>query len=975
MPRNFPDAIKAEIAKQYGAEPLLVVEVEWADGSFVAYADQKLNGEEYPYPKLVSVGNFDTTRIVAGGSDSQEVSVVLDDIDGSIREIVDEHDVHLNKARISLCFQGVPFEARALMFEGNINSPMVWDEGARTYSFNILSKIESLEAGFTMEDGSFSFVDPKQQNKPWPLVFGEVCNMQTVPITALRKGFLGEGVGIKDPTIEDRLCQARKLQCPTKVDATGEDGSVGGIGGTSGFVNVRQGKPDPACVKRRFDKICEILTEKVQQEQYVKTSFTVRGGGEFPQNQKITILINEVRFDGIMVGETFTVLQVYHPDLDEIDNPPCMDISGPKWGWRRKPSEDDNPVVPAECADGGSSNFDRDLVSGSGYSWDYFNLFERSRFIWLPPGTDVYLAEEAEQIHIVSLLPGTVTQVAAYRNYADTSLLLEVDTDLYTVETVDYTGYDVVELHLTKPLSTIQDEDWDDEIFVSFTSSIGPNPVDIIEWLVEKYTDFEIDTASFASVESDLTDYPTNFFIKSRPSVLELIRDIAYQARCAVYIRDNTVYLVYLSKEPTSIRTLTEDDILSNSFRISHTATEDLETRQTITWSNGEAGVFKSDPTEFDFTLKHNIPEYGLFDADYDWYTMNIFEMVQKSATFWLIRKSKTWKHVEFETPLTHLDLDVFDCVTLNLSQFPTTKVVIEESNYDADANVMRFKAWTPILSGTDSEYYWAWPAAKDQYAIWPLDGTLSGGDGVGITVIPPEGHPLRGDYDPDQGTQQTDGDKYPSDVGDVIPDLECPLATGNELDDALDPDFDPYEPLAERNFSERLNDIESGGTDASSDDDQEDRTACGDPAPGNSGCVYEVTILYVTPQTVTTVVSPGGTCPDAGPCSGSGGVGGRPCASSLHTFCHSFGSLFAATAFHSAKAQEAKVLWDNCRYETGKTDVYQALAINGIPGEGVFSECEEVPDEDNPANDAGQTLPPKLADGDPATAPDPGDL
>lgn len=979
MPRNFPDAILAEIRKQFGAEPMLAVEVEWAEGTPVAYADQKLDNAEYPYPKLVSIGRFDSTRIVKGGSDSQEVNVVLDDVDGSIREIIDSHDIHLNKASVYLAFQGVPYAAKALMFEGNINSPLVWDEGARTFSFNILSKIESLEAGFTMEDGNFEFVDPKQQNKAWPLVFGEICNMETVPVTALRKGFLGEGVGVKDPTIEDRLCQARKLQCPTKEDATAADGSVAGIGGENPnfeFRNVRQGKVDPACVQRRFNKICEVLTEKFQQEQYVKTSFVVRGGNDFPQNQKITILINEVRYEGTMNGEVFTVLQVFHPDLDEIDNPPCVDIEGPKWGWRPKSDIEDQPQVPAECADGNSANdFDTDLVSGSGYSWDYFNLFERTRFIWLPPGTDVFLAEEAEQIHIVSLLPGTVTQVAAYRNFADTSLLMEIDTDLYTVETVDYGGYDVVELHLTKPLSTIQDEDWDDEVFVSFTSSIGPSPVDIIQWLIETYTDFDIDTASFTSVKADLTEYPTSFFRKERPSVLQLIRDIAYQARCAVFIRDNTVFLVYLSKEPTSLRTLTEDDILTNSFRISHTNTEDLETRQTIKWNNGEAGVFKDDPTEFEFTLKHNIPEYGLFDQEYDWFTMNIFEMVQKSATFWLIRKSKTWKHIEFETPITHLDLDVFDCVTINIAQFPTTKVVIEESMYDADNNVMQFKAWTPILAGTDTEYIWAWPAAQSQYAVWPQNDDLSGGDGVNLVVTPPEGHTLRGTLNLDEHQQQTDGDKFPSDIGDSIPDLSCPLATGKELDATIEPDLDPFEPLAERNFAERLNDIESGGTNASSSDDQEDKNACGDIGPGNSGCTYEVKIIYIVPALVTTTVSAGGKCRDAGPCKESGGVSGRPCTDSgQFEFCHTFGSLFAASAFQSAKKAEARRLWEGCLYQTGVVAVFHAGGITGIPGEGPLSECQdvaEIPDPEHPAADKGETQKPKCEGANCDSAPD----
>jgi hypothetical protein len=287
MPRTFSTAVLAEIKRQYGSEPLMIVEVEWTDGTPIAYADQKLNGDNYPFPTLINVGNFDTTRVVSGSSDSRQVSITLNDIDGTIREIIDQHDVHLSNVRIYLGFQGLPFAEKALMFEGNINSAIVWDEGARTFSFEVLSKLEASEAGFTMEDGNFQFVAVETQNKPWPLVFGDVCNMQTLPFTAIRKGFLGEGVGAKDPTLEERLCQAYKLTCPEKVDATGADGSVGGIGGTGGFINVKDKKVDNACLTRRRNKICEILTERNQQEAFVKTTFVVRGGNDFPQNEKM----------------------------------------------------------------------------------------------------------------------------------------------------------------------------------------------------------------------------------------------------------------------------------------------------------------------------------------------------------------------------------------------------------------------------------------------------------------------------------------------------------------------------------------------------------------------------------------------------------------------------------------------------------------------------------------------------------------
>jgi hypothetical protein len=975
MPRTFNTAIQGEIDKQYAGEPMVLIEIEWVSGNRVAYTDQKLNGANYPHPWLISVTQFDSTQEITGSGDTQQITITMNDIDGELRSLIDSVDVHLRPVRVYLTFQGLPLEEKALLFEGVINSPIVWDEGGRTLTFDVMSKLESVEAGFTMEDGDFPYIDPTDRNKPWPLVFGQVCNMEAVQVRGTRKGFLGEGVGVKDPTIDERLCQARHLKCAVREGETTSDGgvNVGGPGaeapefGGGNHFNVRTGKPDEQCLNRRFNKICEILTEKEQQEQWVKTAFVVRGGNDFPQEQLITIQINEVRFDGIMSGETFTVAQVYHPDAP-VDNPPCQETPPAGWGYRWGPDEDDNPTSVEECQEGGS-RFNQTISGGSGESWEYFNAFKRTRFIWLPPGTEVLLADEAEVLNIVSLMPGTVNQVAAYRNFADTSLLMAVPTDLYTVVTTDFGGYDVVEVRLNAPLSTIQDEDWDDEIYVSFTSSVGPNPADVVKWLVETYTDLTMDTTSYNSVKSDLANYPSNFYVKARPRVLDLISDVAYQARCAVFIRDNVVYMAYLSKEPTSVRTLTEDDILPNSFRISHTTTEDLKTRHTISWSEGDAGVFKTDETDLEFVLKHNVPKYGIFDAKYDYYTMNIFELVEKSSTFWMIRESNTWKQVEFSAPLTQLNLDIFDAITINLQQFQNTKVVIEEAKFDLDSNTIQFRCWTPIRSGEDSEYLWAWPSQQDPNAVHPLvDQTDEPGDGFGLQVIPPEGHPLRGSYDPDSAVLNTDGDKRPSDLDDALPTLVCKIATGAEIEDAAEPDFDPFEPLAEDNFKDKLDGIESGGTNGGSTDDGEDQTACGDPGPGNSGCVYEVNVIYVTPQAVCTRNRSGGTtgCLLAGPC--GCGVQGRPCFGPQHVFCHSFGAAFAATSFASGKAAEASALWESCGYQCGVTAVLQVMGINAIEGTGPegFNECDPIgdpanpPDPDAPGAKDGETQKPK---------------
>lgn len=959
MPRTFSTAIQGELDKQYAGEPLVIVEVSWNGTSYVAYSDRKLSGEDYPYPKLISIGKFDTTKVVSGGSDSQSTQIVLDDTDGSIREIIDENDIHLRPVRVYLSFQGLAYSSKALMFEGVINSSIDWDEAGRTLTFTVFSKLEDNEAGFTMEDGDFPYVPPTERNKPWPLTFGQVCNMEAVRVTALRKGYLAQGVGVVDPTIEERLCQARNLLCPTKAETTTVSNSGSNVVSIGG--NPKDGLQDQQCLTDRFNEICTILSEKWAQEQYAISPFTVRGGEDFPQGQMITIKIGEVKYDGIMTGESFEVRQVYHPALETIENPPCVEFTGTGFGWRYVPGTG-LPSTLEECGNGGTE-YVKDVRKGSKESWEYYQDFEASDFIWLPPGEDVFLEDEADLVYIVSLIPGTVNQVAAYRTYGDTTLLTEVPTDLYTVYTSDFGDYEVVEVRLENPLSKIDDADWDDDLYVSFTSTVGPNPADTIEWLVNKYTDYTVDATSFAAVHASLTNYPSNFFVKARPKVLDLIRDVAYQARCAVYIRDNVVYLKYLSTEPASLKTITESDILTGTFSFTHTETEKLETRHKIEWSEGEAAVNQDDETDLSFYLKHNIPKYGSFDKSYNYYTMNIFELVEKSATFWMIRKANTWRRVKFTTTVKHLDLDVFDCVTLNVSQFPYVKVIIESTDYDADSNTITFTAWTPVRSGEDEAYYWAWPSQQSATAIFPLvdEQAQTGGDGTGLTVIPPVEHPLYGGYEADTAYLATDGDKYPSDLDDTLPTLVCKLATGAEIADDVEPNIRIPEPKAEAAANERLNDIEAAEGTSYDVEWPEERESCGSPTYGG-GCIYEVTVWYIMPDLITTVYTDASGCKAGGPCKTS--TGGRVCTGAQSAMCHVFGALFAATAFQSAKRAEAQALFDSCGYDSG---VRAILMVGGItanedPNGGYGSSCQDVadiPDPDNPAADKGETQKP----------------
>jgi len=989
------------ILKKKGVEPVRVLGIEWTPGTETLYSDRKINGQEYPFPTMSDLGGFNTTQVVNSSSSTQNVSVVLSDIQdgdfkGKLKDVVDCNDVHKVKARVYLMVQGVQLSDKTLLFQGEINSPLEWDESDRTLSFDIISQVESTETGFAIEDGDFPNVPEELRGKPWPMIFGDVCWEKTQRVRSPRKGFLVGGQGVIDFTLAQRLCQATYLQCALKYDPPRTEGSQ--PPGADECIQFRSnftkqvgclcpGLPagqcaeqiplsdriDKECLTRRFNEICKIIVRRNQELALVVNPMQIRGGAAFPQNQILKINIEGVVFTGRFSGENFTWSDVQHPQADEVRNPPCKRFNEARYGWRnRTPNvgwntkgdnglSNENVTTPssADCNSGGDPSVG--VVDGAGESWRYFELFEAADFIWLRPGSEVFLEAEAEILHIANLFGGTITGVAAYRKYGEQTLLVSLPTDYYSVRVTDYGAYNSVsEIVLTKPLKTYKDEEWEEDIYVTARSNVGPNPADCIKFLVDTYlatSGITMDPVSYAAVQPKLENYPIGMMVTDRPSVFDLIGDIAYQSRLAAVVRDGEMVLIYLAEEPTPIRTLTMADILPESVRVTHGDTEDLKTKHEITWKCSAAPNNKADEAERRISLKWNIPLYGTSKVVYDYYTQNTFETVLKSATFWMIREATTWQRIHFETPLTQIDLDAFDAVALNIPQFPAnTTVIVEDSQYNADTNTIKFRCWTPIRAGEKVPYTFAWPAAQDSKEHFPLTGTDDGraGDALGFNVTPPLGHILAGGFsttDPgqiwaqgvvagnaaDRLVVQTTGDRFPSDIGDTLAQCNCPVANDPDITVPLSaPTFSEFKEIANRQ-DDHFENNQSGFGGGNADED-EDKEACGSPHPSDT-CTYEVTVITITPEAVTTTINPGTSCPGGGPC--GCGSPGRPCYGPTVSFCHTFGALWAAQQFMEQKNAEATELWDNCRYECGKSDTWQAGFLKAIPGSAGYGECE----------------------------------
>lgn len=366
-------------------------------------------------------------------------------------------------------------------------------------------------------------------------------------------------------------------------------------------------------------------------------------------------------------------------------------------------------------------------------------------------GSSVRLTEKDDVTYIANILPSTVHAVYAYRTLkTGLRVLSPIPSSYYT----KYENHNLGTINVTAfkfPISlpNISGENWEDDVYVTLTSSVGPNVCDIIQHLIETYTNGgTANAANFAAIKAKFVDgsdelYPANFALLERPNVLDEIARIAWEARCAIYRVGGEFFLRYLSEEPTADVTFTEDDIdAEENIKILHPATDGLITRLVAIWHPNYLPLENGKKPDR-LIYRHNIPLYGMKSQEIEFHIYNNRECVEKSATFWMIRMSNTWKRVQFKAFLKDLPLDIFDCIEFNFGQNyvanSAVKSVLQTAVYNPNDNSITMEVELPVKSGQMSSYKWYWPSQEGEFDPFPLpieiEKGYAGGFGPGSGV------------------------------------------------------------------------------------------------------------------------------------------------------------------------------------------------------------------------------------------------
>lgn len=706
----------AKIATTKGIEPVVIIDVNWHGDNVSQYADKEV---ETISGKILEVADLDAVVNISSSSDTQEINITLIDIDGSIKNIMDNNDIHMRDVSVYQWFEGLALTDRFLLFKGKINSPIVWNESKRTLSFDVVSNLEDNEIGYSVEEGLWESMPKSVVGQAWPMCFGTTVFSKCLRMTGRVKGTLADGLSFHDSALLHRaaVISGIRQRLMTKM--------LAGVGTR----DIGWSNQQALDATQSYGDQVSAIHRTLSQQPSTNTAPRIINGDLFPQGKMMYVRIGSTTFYGKIQGNIFHFSGLdQHPNIGDFHCPPGSGL-GSVW----------NPMTSLDYVrqqNDGRTGFCTKVVPHEEITvWRQFVIDrwiggwykngqvggDNTGYVYIEPGATVEISEAEPQTYVVSIVPGTVLRVSAWAEKDNQRFLQDIDPNDYRVYTEQYGTLTVTFLEINDALSKRRGFNWEDDVYVIFESDVGPNTVEILQYIIETYSDFTVDAASFAAAAISVENYPSHFAILDRRELFTVLQEIAWQARCAIWLKNGVFYIKYLPDEPTPIATITESDVRIESMTLEHTPTEDLVTKMVGEWR--ESGL-QDDP--YTTILRHNISKYGTHEESYDFYIYNFVDAVIKSMTFWITRYSNTWKKLKFTVPLTLLNVETFDAVELDFASnyVANTSVIamVENSIYNSADNLVEILCWCPVKAGTMTPYIFAYPAAVDETETFPTD-------------------------------------------------------------------------------------------------------------------------------------------------------------------------------------------------------------------------------------------------------------
>lgn len=720
--RTISDLSLATLAQQTGVEPINVIAINW-NGTWQYYGDEA-HPEYNIEGRVLELGALESVVNISGNTNTQSLNVRLSDQDGTLKLIFNQQDIHKRPVRIYQWFEGIPFSDAFVIFEGQIGSPIVWKEGERSLSFDVFTQVEDAEVGFSAEEGNFAYIPTNIIGEAWPLVFGTAAEVPAIRLIDPPSAVTQEPIGsleVDNTNLEDAnnresagLCREYALSCFLGAAIALGNAQLNYFLGRDSQISREEAEAYIQLADEQYDlgrrleeqgnqylnKMYEInrnnfktaVDENNRPPEVEKNQLQIIGGQLYPQGVTVDITIGGVVFTGVFNGDVFTIFN------------------------RGNPFTPDDPIA-------GPTTITEDEVA-----YNYETELALQRFFYAVGGTATRISGSYPITYIASLLHTTILSVVGHRSINGVRVKLIVPPQYYTVQHLTFGSLTATFITFPIPLSLLTDQEgWEDDIFCNIQSPVGPNVVDVIQYLIDTYTTKEIDTTSFTTVKAYQNPFPVGFALTDRENVTKVLQEIAYQSRCALYTKQDVFYIKYLSREESPVATITESDIEFGTLEITCDDTENLITKYTALWKQRLSANKQNR-----IVYRYNVRKYGLHSETQTFYIYNIQTLVEKSALFWLIRRANTWKRVTFSTALNHLNLETYDTITLDLQNSLIANgpipAIIDAALYDSGNQRVEITCWVPVRFGEMEQFPFYWPAAIGVEYIFPTEGDPYGG-------------------------------------------------------------------------------------------------------------------------------------------------------------------------------------------------------------------------------------------------------
>lgn len=716
--RTISPLALSKITAPSGSEPVIIVQIFW-NGIATMYSDRKF-AQDGLIGRLLEVSGIEDVVDITANSSSTQLSVVLDDSDGSIKQLFDNVDIHKVPVNILQWFAGIPLSEAFPIFEGEIYSPIVWSEGARTLKFDVVTKITDIEVGFSVEEGAFPFEATTLVGKAWPVVFGKVAALNPLQLNQSPSGVFAEGFSILNELIWAKdLKEQQRAVADAKAQA--DEAWIQGLNNAykagsfkafspEGFADdpVQATQYDTAA-SNYFAQSANYRTEqnklqnelasmqrlKSEQESFQKRVIRI-SGSNFPQGVPFTIQFGNWIATATVEGNYMSISE---PQL-KVDVNASIEINEYAYSQGLTTPATTQQVLA-----------NQNEPTGFPLSDHFIRVQQPVRFTWIDGGTE-FSVFNYPIYYIVSVGIVSVINVWGQTKYGRQL----VPPNWYVVDYPNLGGGLVITRILFPTPLTSYPGFWEaGNIEIDCQSAIGPNAVDIMQYVISKWGTFGIDPATFAYVRAKVAPYPMNFALTTRMNVVSFLKEVAFQARCAIYVKDRTYFIKYLAEIEPSVATLTDDDIEVNSVVVTTTETERLVTRFVAEWKDR---VGQTDPNVIIF--RYNVQRYGIVEERYNFFCYNQFECVEQAAIFWTIRKANTFKIMQCKVSLHKLAIEAFDYVDVtfneNLVANGTAQGMVTKAMFQPDDDSIALEIWFPIRFGEMVPYDFAYPDSTSQF-------------------------------------------------------------------------------------------------------------------------------------------------------------------------------------------------------------------------------------------------------------------